>query len=206
MNERKQRAGWKARVRWLGTLGGFVAGLVIGPYASELVVRSNPGFFGPNNQNIIEEQQENFGRLEETLAALGSARPGDAEYDGLVGKLTGLLQEQRVLAQEKDELFKATDVAGQEMKEQLLKKCGKTGSVDFWVQPGRSMVLRDPGQVFSVIRGLSGNTVRVNLNGKQSRLAVGDRLELETSGGVCEVIYRQDDRQGKGYGFDLVCR
>ena len=199
------RKGFLSKLKWLGALGSFVAGLVIGPYASELVVRTNPGFFGPGNQSIIDEQQENFSRLEETLAELATMKPGDSGNAELVARLTTLLEEQRTLAEKKDELFKATDIAGQAMKEELLKKKGVAGAVDFFIKPGESMVLRDPNQVFSVLRGLSGNRVSANLSGTRSQLMIGDAVEFEVGSGPCKVFYRQDDRNGSGYGFDLVC-
>jgi len=201
-----KKAGFMSKLKWLGTMGGFVAGLVLGPYVSQLLVQTNPGFFGPDNQNIIDKQQANFDRLDETLAELDKLQQGGGAGGELVARLTTLMNEQRTLSEQKNELFKTTDTAKQDLKEELLEKHGASGAVDFWVRPGESIVLRERDQVFTVLKGLSVNTAQVNLSGKQSRMGIGDSLEFEISTGACKLFYRQDNRKTDGlFGFDLIC-
>ena len=185
---------------------GFVVGCVAGTYGEELLVRANPGFFGPDNQQIIEDQQANFAALEEKLAALKRTAGDDPEAAAMIGELDSLIQQQKALAQRKDDMFKATDVANQALKDQMLQERGTTGAVDFWVGLGESVVLREPGTAVSVIKYWSStDQADVNLSGQKTRMHVGDTLAVPTSQGEYTLVYRQAKRASDGrLGFDLA--
>ena len=183
----------------------FVAGFVLGPYAEELIVRAHPGFFGPDNQAIIEAQQANFAQLEERLAKLKQAVQDGPLAQALLAELGALLTEQQALSGRKDELFQAADASVEAMKAELLEKRGVGQAVDFWVKTGESLVLKDPDKVFSVLKAYSGDRIDVNLSGERSRLTVGDPLTFETSAGQCTLFFRHGKRESDGrFGFDLT--
>ena len=184
----------------------FLAGFVLGPYAEELITRANPGFFGPNNQSIIDEQQSNFAMLDEKLSQLKQAIPADAGAGELLIELGDLLAKQKELSARKDELFKETDVSSQAMKAELLKERGVSDVVGFWIAIGESVVLKDPDKVFSVARKYSDTRIDVNLSGERKQLSVGDPLEFQTSAGPCTVFFRHGQRKTDDrFGFDLTC-
>lgn len=185
---------------------GFVVGLVLGPYAEELMARANPGFFGPDNQQVIEDQQANFAALEAKLAELRLTAGDDPASKALIGELGTLLQEQKDLTAKKDELFKATDIAQQTLKEDLLRERGTSGAIDFWIKIGESVILRDPDKSLSVTYFWAGtNQIEINLSGEKMRLDVGDAVPVKTSQGDCTLIYRQTRRESdQRFGFDLA--
>jgi len=183
-----------------------MAGFVLGPYAEELITRANPGFFGPNNQNIIEQQQANFAMLDEKFSKLKQAIPPDADTGQLVIELGDLLAKQRELSARKDELFKETDLSNQAMKAELLKERGVTDTVGFWIAIGESVVIKDPDKVFSVARRYSDTRIDVSLSGERKQLSVGDPFEFHTSAGPCTVFFRHGKRESDNrFGFDLTC-
>jgi hypothetical protein len=185
---------------------GFVIGVVVGPYAEELVARSNPGFFGPDNQQVIEDQQANFAALEAKLAELRLTAGDDPAAKALIGELDTLLQEQKDLTAKKDALFKATDIEQQTLKDALLRERGTSGAVDFWIKIGESVILRDPDKAVSVTYFWPGsNQIDVNLSGEKSRMAVGDAIPVQTAQGEYTLIYRQTRRESdERFGFDLA--
>ena len=201
-----KRSNTRKLVEIAGAILSFTAGLVVGPYASELITRSNPGFFGPDNQTIIDEQQANFATLDAKFNELMRTVPKDAKTAGLATELSKLLAKQQALAARKDRLFRAVDNDNQDLKTQLLRKQGLSGAVDFWAKPGESYVLKDRDKVFSVVAVHSHNRIDVNLSGERKRMNIGDPLEFESSAGKCTVFYRQGKRETDGrVGFDLTC-
>lgn len=185
---------------------GFVVGLVLGPYAEELMARANPGFFGPDNQQVIEDQQANFAALEAKLAELRLTAGDDPVSKALIGELGTLLQEQKNLTAKKDELFKATDIEQQKLKEELLRDRGTSGAVGFWIKIGESVVLRDPDKALSVTYYWPGShQIDVNISGEKSRMAVGDAIPIKTAQGDFTLLYRQAKRDSDDrFGFDLA--
>ena len=185
---------------------GFAVGVVMGPYAEELITRSNPGFFGPDNQQVIEDQQANFAALEAKLAELRLTAGDDPASKALIGELGSLLQEQKNLSAKKDELFKATDVAQQTLKEELLRDRGTSGAVDFWIKIGESVILLDPDKALSVTYFWPGsNQIDVNLSGEKIRMEVGDAIPVKTSQGDFTLLFRQTRRDSdERFGFDLA--
>ncbi len=185
---------------------GFAVGVVVGPYAEELITRSNPGFFGPDNQQVIEDQQANFAALEAKLAELRLTAGDDPASKALIGELGALLQEQQNLASKKDELFKATDVAQQTLKEELLRDRGTSGAVDFWIKIGESVILRDPDKALSVTYFWPGsNQIDVNISGEKIRMEVGDAVPVKTAQGEFTLLFRQTRRDSdERFGFDLA--
>jgi hypothetical protein len=201
----KRVAGRKVLQLTLAFLG-FVIGLVMGPYAEELLARANPGFFGPDNQQVIEDQQANFAALEAKLAELRLTAGDDPASKALIGELGTLLQEQKNLTAKKDELFKATDIAQQTLKEELLRERGTSGAIDFWIKIGESVILRDPDKSLSVTYFWSGsNQIDVNISGEKTRMAVGDAIPIKTAQGEFTLLYRQTKRDSDDrFGFDLA--
>lgn len=185
---------------------GFAVGMVVSPYAEELIIRSNPGFFGPDNQQVIEDQQANFAALEAKLAELRLTAGDDPASKALIGELGTLLQEQKNLSAKKDQLFKATDVAQQTLKEELLRDRGTSGAVDFWIKIGESVILRDPDKAFSVTYFWPGsNQIDVNLSGEKIRMEVGDAIPVKTAQGEFTLLFRQTRRDSdERFGFDLA--
>ena len=182
----------------------FAAGFVLGPYAEELLARAHPGFFGPDNQSIIEAQQANFAKLDDKFEKLKQLVPDDGDAQGLMNELGALLTEQQALSARKDELFQAADAGVEAMKAELLEQRGVAGAVDFWVKVGESLVLKDPDKVFSVLKAFSDDRIDVNLSGERSRLTVGDPLTFQTSAGQCTLFFRHGKRDTDGrFGFDL---
>jgi hypothetical protein len=184
----------------------FAFGLIVGPYAEELLTRANPEFFGPDNQQIIEDQRGNFARLDSKLAELRHANADDPQTQAMIHELAGLIEEQKALAARKDQMFKATDVERQRLGEQLLRRQGSSTAVGFWLKVGESIVLKDPGNVLAIAIAHSNlDAVTVNLSGEQTRMTVGDILRFNTTEGPYAVIYRHAARESDGrYGFDLT--
>lgn len=186
---------------------GFAAGFIIGPYAEELLARANPSFFGPDNQQVIDEQKANFQAFEDTLAQLQRAVPDDPATTGLVARMTDLLAEQKALAERKDQMFKEVDVQKQSLTAELLRVQGNSSAVGFWIKPGESVTLRDPNLAFSISAVYTlADDLQANLSGEKTRVAVGDVIEFDTPlGGKGRVIYRHGRRKSDGrYGFDAV--
>ena len=190
----------------LGTFMGFCAGLLLGPYAEELLTRANPGFFGPDNQQIIEDQRANFAALEDKLKALRLQAGDDPAAAAMITELEQLIAEQKRLATRKDEAFKATDIEKQSLSDQLLAAKGHTTAVDFWLAPGESVILKDADTAFTVVTHYTdANDINVALRGVQHRLEVGDVLPITIGGEKFVVIYREGSRASDGrYGFDFA--
>lgn len=203
---RRPGAARRNMIRWSMALIGFVVGAVSGTYLEELLARANPGFFGPDNQQVIEDQHENFAALEAKLAELKLTASDDPSAGALINELGLLIQEQKNLSEKKDELFKETDIQQQALKAELMRDRGVSGAVDFWIRPGESMILRDPDKALSVLRyWTNADNIDVNLSGEVTRINVGDTLPVKTSQGDFTLIYRHGKRESDGrYGFDLA--
>lgn len=201
----KRAAGRKILQLTMAFLG-FAVGVVVGPYAEELITRSNPGFFGPDNQQVIEDQQANFAALEAKLAELRLTAGDDPASKALIGELDALLREQKNLTAKKDELFKAADIQQQTLKDELLRDRGTSGAVGFWIKIGESVILRDPDKALSVTYYWSGShQIDVNISGEKTRMAVGDAIPIKTAQGDFTLLYRQTKRDSDDrFGFDLA--
>lgn len=184
----------------------FAFGLLVSPYASQLIMSANPEFFGPDNQQVIEDQRSNFAQLDSKLAELRSANADDPQTEAMIDQLAQMIEEQKALAARKDEMFKATDVERQRLSEELLRKQGSSAAVGFWLKPGESIMLKDPTKVLAVaMEHTSKGDVTVNISGEQTRMKVGDTLQVATSGGPYLLIYRHGPRESDGrLGFDLT--
>jgi len=185
---------------------GFVVGLVIGPYAEELITRSHPGFFGPDNQQVIDDQKANFAHLEAKLKELQHVAGDDPKAQALIEQLKAALREQKALAEKKNELFKETEVQNRVLADRLREQQGTGAAIDFWLKVGESVTLVDPDISFAVLGIYTNDTqIRANLSGQDRRIAVGDPLVFDTSKGKHAVIFRQARRESDArYGFDLV--
>jgi len=204
IREKKARA---RRVLRLGIAGiSFLFGLIASPYAEELIMRTNPGFFGPDNQQVIDEQQANFAHLESKLKELSLVAGDDPKAQALIAELQASLNEQRALANKQNELFKATDIEKQMLADRLREQRGTGAAVDFWIQVGESVTLVDPDISFAVIGLYSSTTdITVNLKGEKQRVSIGDPIVFDTSKGKHAVIFRQARRDSdKRFGFDLT--
>ncbi|MEM1207897.1 MAG: hypothetical protein AAGI54_01395 [Planctomycetota bacterium] len=182
----------------------FTAGAVVAPYIEELVSRATPGFFGPDNQQIIADQQANFSRLDAKLAELGLVSD-DPKVVTLINEIDQLIAEQKALAERKDERFREVDVERQMLSEQLREDRGATQAVDFWIRPGESVALQDPTIVFSfrpVIE--TSNLIDAVVSGERKRMDVGDAFSVATSVGPRVILYRHGKRESDGrHGFDV---
>ena len=185
---------------------GFLAGSIFGAYVEELLARANPGFFGPDNQKVIDEQTANFANLDAKLKELKLNADKDPKAIALLGELGEMIQEQKNLAARKDEMFKATDIERQMLDDKLLKATETSGTVDFWLKVGESVILVDSDKVFALVNHYTSlGDVNVSLSGQQHRITVGDRLDFETTDGPRVVIFRHVKRESDGrYGFDLA--
>lgn len=184
----------------------FVAGFILGPYAEEMLSRVNPGFFGPDNQQIIDDQRDGFTKLENKLAELKLNAGKDPKTAMLIGELASMIEEQKTLAARKDEMFKAVDVEKQMLSKELLDAKGTSGAVGFWLKPYESVKLKDPTKVFSFARiSTNSNTIQANISGEKTSMYVGDKLRVETANGPYLVVYRYGQRKSDSrHGFDLT--
>ncbi len=190
----------------VGATLGFVIGCVAGTYGEELLVRSNPGFFGPDNQQVIDDQHANFAALDAKISELKLASSDDPRTAALVDELSRLVQEQKNLSEKKNDLFKAADITQQSLKQQLLEKRGVSQAVDFWISKDETVLLKDPDIALSVLRfWASDNEIDINLSGEEVRMKLGDTLPVQTREGPMTLIYRHAARESDGrIGFDLV--
>jgi len=204
--QRKKKVLARRGVRLTIAFVSFIAGLIISPYAEELITRTNPGFFGPDNQQVIDEQQANFALLESKLKELQLVAGDDPKAQALIAEVRAGLNEQQALAKKQNELFKETEVQNRVLSDRLRQQTGTGSAVDFWLKVGESVTLIDRDIPFAVLGIYTDDTqIRVNLSGQDRRVAVGDPLVFDTSRGRHAVIFRQAKRGSDGrYGFDLT--
>ena len=184
----------------------FAAGLILGPYVGEMMARATPGFFGPDNQQVIEDQNANFDRLESKLEELKLTAGDDPKTAALIKELREALAEQRALAKRKNEMFKEVDIERQMLRDQLTEVKQGSQSVGFWIGEGESISLKDRTKVFSFRRVNSVNdSIQAVISGQRTPMEVGDVVEVDTAEGKMLILYRHGRRESDGrFGFDVT--
>lgn len=179
-------------------LGGMVVGAFVG-IVIQMGVEST-GILGPSIEVLMEEQQANFGDMTARLEAL-KEQSSDPEITKSLTELGKLLARQGELqSQSNAELLELGDQIAN-LRQASLDERGFAGGADFWLKTGESVTVGDRQNVFGLTRDW-GNTIDANLNGKKSRMNVGDTVTTDS----CTVFFKQAIRRADGrIGFDVSC-
>lgn len=193
----------KARLVAAGiALGGMIVGSLVG-IAVQVGVE-NTGLLGPTVDALIDDQQANFADIGTQLEELRSLS-SDPEVSQRLTELGRLLERQDELQSRANaELaFLGQQVAT--LREESLADRGYAGGADFWLKKGESVSVGSADNVFGVVR-IWQAAADVNLNGRKSRLSVGDTVEFSANGSDCRIFYKQGNpRQDGRVGFDVTC-
>lgn len=179
-------------------LGGMIVGAVVG-IAVQIGIEST-GMLGPSVDALLAEQESNFDEVNSRLDTLRESTD-DPDLSRELSKLAELIEHQDDLRrQASSELaFLGGQVAT--LKEQNLANRGYSGGADFWLKVGESVNVGDDRHVLGVVRNWS-TAVDVIMNGKKSRLSVGDSVSSED----CTVFFKQAVQRDDGrVGFDVSC-
>ncbi len=179
-------------------LGGMIVGAVVG-IAVQVGIEST-GILGPSVDTLLAEQESNFNEVNSRLDKLRESTD-DPDLSRELNKLAELIEHQDELRQQaSSELaFLGDRVAA--LKEQNLAERGFSGGADFWLGVGESVNVGDDRHVLGVVRNWS-TAVDVIMNGKKSRLSVGDSVSSDT----CTVFFKQAVQRDDGrVGFDVTC-
>ncbi len=179
-------------------LGGMIVGAIVG-IAVQVGIEST-GLLGPSVDQLLSEQDSNFSEIHEHLDTLQQSA-GDSEIGEELRALAALIERQDELR--KDASAELEYLGGQvaSLKDESLSERGYAGGADFWLAPGESVNVGDDRHVIGVVR--TWNTaVDVVMNGKKSRLSVGDALNTDD----CTVFFKQAVKRDDGrVGFDVAC-
>ncbi|MDH3337182.1 MAG: hypothetical protein OER22_04970 [Gammaproteobacteria bacterium] len=179
-------------------LGGMIVGSFVG-IGVQMGVEST-GLLGPSVEALLEEQEANFSDINARLQDLKNRSTDPAVKKGLtdLGKL--LARQGELQHQANTELAYLGDQIAN-LKQESLDERGFAGGADFWLKTGESVSVGDGRHVLGVVR--TWNTaVDVNMNGKKSRLSVGDSVSTDS----CTVFFKQAGARPDGrVGFDLSC-
>ncbi len=179
-------------------LGGMIVGAIVG-IAVQVGIEST-GILGPSVDELLSEQESNFGEIHTRLDTLRQTA-GDTEIGEELRALAALIERQDELRKEASSelVFLGGQVSS--LKEESLSERGHAGGADFWLAPGESVNVGDNRHVIGVVR--TWNTaVDVVMNGKKSRLSVGDAVSTDD----CTVFFKQAVKRDDGrVGFDVAC-
>lgn len=179
-------------------LGGMIVGAIVG-IAVQVGIEST-GLLGPSVDLLLSEQDSNFSEIHKHLDTLQQSA-GDSEIGAEIRALAALIERQDELR--KDASAELEYLGGQvaSFKDDSLSERGYAGGADFWLAPGESVNVGDDRHVIGVVR--TWNTaVDVVMNGKKSRLSVGDALSTDD----CTVFFKQAVKRDDGrVGFDVAC-
>lgn len=182
--------------------GGMIVGSLVG-IAVQLGVEST-GFLGPSMESLIAEQESNFDEIGARIEALQDL-DASPEVTKSLAELGNLLARQQELQQQSTRELTYLGEQVSSLREQSLEDRGFAGGADFWLDTGESVSVGDTSHVLGVVRTWA-TTVDVKLNGKQSRLAVGDFVSVPAKGQDCTVFLKQARRKEDGrFGFDVSC-
>jgi chromosome segregation ATPase len=176
----------------------MIVGAIVG-IAVQLGIEST-GLLGPSLDALLQEQQSNFEEVNTRLDKLKASSHDPALTEELV-QLGKLIKRQDELRQQAglELAFLGEQVAT--LKQQALDDQGFSAGADFWLKPGESVSVGDDQHVLGVVRKWT-TAVDVILNGKKSRLSVGDALNTD----ACTVFFKQSLARSDGrVGFDLSC-
>lgn len=180
-------------------LGGMVVGAIVG-IAVQVGVEAT-GILGPSVDALLAEQQTGFDEVNARLDDLRRSTDDPALEKELVA-LSQLLQQQDELRRKAGSELTLLSNELAALRSQSLEKRGFAGGADVWLGVGESISVGDNNSVFGVNR-MWKTAVDVNLNGKKSRLNVGDSISTDK----CNVFFRQAMREDDSRaGFDIVCR
>ncbi len=183
-------------------LGGMVIGSIVG-IAVQVGVEST-GMLGPSVEALIAEQESNFDEIGARIESLRGMASSPESSKALNELETLLARQGELRLQANNELaYLGGQVAS--LRDEALQDRGFAGGADFWLDVGESVSVGDERHVLGVVRTW-GNAVDVNLNGKKSRLTVGDSISVGKEGGDCAVFVKQARRKEDGrVGFDVSC-
>ena len=179
-------------------LGGMVVGAIVG-IAVQVGVEST-GMLGPSVDELLSYQESNFGEIHTRLDTLRQSA-GDSEVGDELRALAALIERQDELRKEASSELAYLGGQVASLKDESLSERGFAGGADFWLAPGESVNVGDNRHVIGVVR--TWNTaVDVVMNGKKSRLSVGDAVNTDD----CTVFFKQAVKRDDGrVGFDVAC-
>ena len=179
-----------------------VAGMIVGAIVGigvQVGIEST-GVLGPSVESLFAAQQNNFDDLKSRLDRIRMSTD-DPELSLELTELAALLQQQDELRQEANAELTYLGDQVVSLREQRLADQGFSGGADFWLKTGESVSVGDRRNVLGVYR-MWDTAVDITLNGKKSRLTVGDQVSTEK----CTVFFKQAGGRPDGrMGFDLVC-
>ncbi len=179
-------------------LGGMVVGAIVG-IVVQVGVEST-GMLGPSVDTLLAEQESNFDEMSSRIDKLRESTE-DPALSRELNELADLIRHQDDLRQQTSSelVFLGDQVA--ELKEESLSERGYAGGADFWLKTGESVNIGDRNHVLGVVR-IWNTAVDVIMNGKKSRLSVGDSVGSEQ----CTVFFKQAVQRDDGrVGFDVAC-
>jgi hypothetical protein len=183
-------------------LGGMIVGSLVG-IAVQVGVETT-GLLGPSVEALIAEQESNFDDMTAKLEALRTMETGPEMARG-IDELGRLLSRQAELQQQSSQELALLGKQVASLRQQSLEEKGFAGGADVWLDAGESVSVGDTDHVFGVVRTWA-NEVDVKLNGRKSRLTVGDSVNVEAANTDCTVFVKQARRSEDGrFGFDVSC-
>lgn len=179
-------------------LGGMIVGAIVG-IAVQVGVEST-GILGPSVDELLSEQESNFGEIHTRLETLRQSA-SDTEVGEELRALATLIERQDELRKEASSELAYLGGQVASLKKESLAERGYAGGADFWLAAGESVNVGDERHVIGVVR--TWNTaVDVVMNGKKSRLSVGDAVSTDN----CTVFFKQAVKRDDGrVGFDVAC-
>ena len=179
-------------------LGGMIVGAIVG-IAVQVGVEST-GILGPSVDELLSEQESNFGEIHARLEKLRQSA-SDTEVGEELRALATLIERQDELRKEASSELAYLGGQVASLKKESLAERGYAGGADFWLAAGESVNVGDERHVIGVVR--TWNTaVDVVMNGKKSRLSVGDAVSTDN----CTVFFKQAVKRDDGrVGFDVAC-
>ena len=179
-------------------LGGMIVGAIVG-IAVQVGVEST-GMLGPSVDELLFEQESNFGEIHSRLDTLRQSA-GDSEMGEEIRALAALIERQDELRKEASTELEYLGGQVASLKQESLSERGFAGGADFWLATGESVNVGDDRHVIGVVRTWH-TAVDVVMNGQKARLSVGDSLSTDD----CTVFFKQAVKRDDGrVGFDVAC-
>ncbi len=159
------------------------------------------GAFGPSLDALIDDQKENFTKIQDRLDKI-STTEDPKERERLLKELEALLAKQQEYTTRAHTELRTYESQVEQMREEALAARGTASGVEFWVANNESMVVGEEAHVVAVTAiQRSNDYIQVNYRNEKRYMYPGDVLEIETSKGKGKVIFRQakDSRAGFDY-------
>ena len=197
-----RRFKWPLKAIGMG-LGGMILGAVIGIAIEEAV--ASTGVLGPGLDAVIQEQQDGFSRIDAKLDELRQTTDPQ-RVEALTGDLVTLMARQQELAQRTREELAGAREEIERLKEQAIDAQGATTGATLWLRAGESATIGEGQNVIGVkVVEERYNRVRVNANGKDRFMTIGDTETFALRNGAMQVILKQAKTRSDGrVGFDVV--